>query len=249
MRRNIPNIITLLNLFCGCCALVSILNGQMLQTFLFVFVGSLADYSDGMAARWLEVKSPFGKELDSLADMVTFGAVPGAILYMLINFGWQSSTAQYPADLALLLQLPFSVAALPAFIISVFAALRLAKFNLDTRQSEDFIGLNTPACTMFIVGLMLIYHFDSFGLRSFVGNLFLLYALIPVLSFLLVTELPMVSFKFKGFQWKGNERRFVFLLLGITLLIVLQEAAFSPIIIIYVLISLFDYLFTSRPTL
>lgn len=248
MRKQIPNIITLLNLFCGCGALVNILYGDFLHAFTLIFIGGLADYSDGMVARWLNVKSPFGKEIDSIADMVTFGVVPGAILYMLINFRLNAANAGEALSNQLVLEQSFSWLALPAFFVSAFAAIRLAKFNLDTRQSDQFIGLNTPACTMFVVGIMLIFHFDSFGLRPFVSNLYFLYALIPILSFLLVSELPMMAFKFKGLSWKGNERRFIFILSGVLLIILLKEVALSLVIMIYILFSLFEYFFTPKST-
>ena len=214
MKKHIPNFITLINLFCGCCALIFIFHKEYVTAFWFIFFGGLADYSDGLVARLLDVKSPLGKELDSMADMVTFGIVPGAIIYTLL------------ADHFLLEKYLFdgkiNWVALPAFIISVFSGLRLARFNLDTRQTEDFIGLNAPSCTMFVTGLMLIYHFDSFGLREIVSSPYFLYTVIPILSYLLVAELPMFSMKFKGKQWRGNERRITFLLLGITLTIFLR---------------------------
>ena len=242
MHKQIPNIITLVNLFCGCCALGNIFSGNFLEAFLFIFIGGLADYSDGMVARWLNVKSPFGKELDSIADMVTFGVVPGAILYMLLIYSQTDTVTAFPT----LQRLGFSLAASPAFILSIFSAIRLAKFNLDTRQSENFVGLNTPACTVFVVGLMLIYHFDSFGLRDWTLNPFLLYGTIALLSFLLVAELPMMSFKFKHFRWNGNKRKFVFLIFSIACLALLREVAFSIIIVVYVLFSLVDYLINPK---
>lgn len=246
MRKHIPNIITLLNLFCGCCAVACIFYGQFPQAFLFVFVGGLADYSDGMVARWLEVNSPFGKELDSLADMVTFGVVPGAILYMLLVISLENAVVDYPDSLSFLGTKGLKMMALPAFIISTFAALRLAKFNLDVRQSEDFIGLNTPACTSFVVGLMLTFHFDYYGLRPYVANQFFLFTLIPILSYLLVSEIPMISFKFKKFKWKGNERQFLLILLGILFLIIFQGLGFSLMIVSYVGLSIFDFIFETR---
>lgn len=226
MRKFIPNIITLLNLFCGCCALVFILDEQFLPAFGFIFLGGLADYSDGLVARWLGVSTEMGKELDSLADLVTFGVVPGAILYrlLIIGFGMDGEGLE--------------LLALPAFFVSVFAALRLAKFNLDTRQSEHFIGLNTPSSTMFVVGLMMIYEFDSFGLAEWVTQPILLYSAILLLCVLQVAELPMFSLKFKQLKWKDNELRFTFLLLGILIMVFLQEASFSLIIILYILFSL-----------
>lgn len=231
MRKNIPHIITSINLFCGCCALACIFYSLFFQAFLFLFVGAWADYFDGMAARVLKVKSDLGKELDSLADMVSFGVVPGAIIYMLLVRGLNKNFEDYPQYLIL--------AALPAFLITVFAALRLAKFNLDTRQSESFIGLNTPSCTIFTVGLMLIYHYDSYGLRELVISPFFLYPVIVGLSYLLIAEIPMFSFKFKDFQWAGNEIRFIFAFFALVLLILFKEAAFSLIILLYILFGIF----------
>ena len=230
MKKNIPHIITSINLFCGCCALVCIFFGQFFQVFLFLFVGAWADYFDGLAARLLDVKSELGKELDSLADMVSFGVVPGAIIYVLLVRGLDKNFEEFPQYLIL--------AALPAFIITVFAALRLTKFNLDTRQSENFIGLNTPSCTIFTVGLMLIYHYDSYGLGNFVTNPLFLYSTTIVLSYLLIAELPMFSFKFKNFKWAGNEWRFIFMLVSFLLLLLFKEVAFTLIILLYVLFAL-----------
>jgi len=246
MRKHIPNIITLLNLFCGCCAVACIFYGQFPQAFLFVFIGGLADYSDGMVARWLKVNSPFGKELDSLADMVTFGVVPGAIVYMLLVISLEDAILGYPKSLSFLGTKGLKMLALPAFIISTFSALRLAKFNLDVRQSEDFIGLNTPACTAFVIGLMLTFHFNYYGLRPYVGNLFFLFALIPILSYLLISEIPMISFKFKKFKWKGNERQFILILLSILFVIIFQGFGFSLMILSYVGLSVFDFIFETR---
>ena len=203
---------------------------QFFQAFIFLFVGAWADYFDGLAARFLNVKSELGKELDSLADMVSFGVVPGAIVYMLLVRGLDQNFKEFPQYLIL--------AALPAFFISVFAALRLAKFNLDTRQTENFIGLNTPSCTIFTVGLMLIYHYDSYGLGSFVINPFFLYPTIVILSYLLIAELPMFSFKFSNFRWVGNEWRFMFMLISLLFLFFFKEAAFALIILLYVLFAL-----------
>lgn len=235
MRKNIPNIITSINLFCGCCAIVCIFYGRFFNAFLFLFVGAWADYFDGLVARSLNVKSELGKELDSLADMVSFGVVPGAIIYMLLVRGMIKNFEEFPQYLIL--------AGLPAFLITVFAALRLAKFNIDTRQTENFIGLNTPSCTIFTVGLMLIYHYDSYGLKALVINPWFLYPTIVVLSYLLVAELPMFSFKFKKFSWAGNEMRFIFLIAAFLFLILFKEVAFSLIIILYVLFALLARVF------
>ena len=238
MKKYIPNTITLINLFCGCAALVCVLYGYFTNAFWFLFVGGIADYLDGMVARWLKVNSPLGKELDSIADMVSFGVVPGAILYMLLNAGFhyedirQGGQLMPPVRAALDPDLSWK--ALPAFVISMFAGLRLARFNLDTRQTEDFIGLATPSMTLFVVGLMLIFDHNSFGLRPLVVNAYFLFSVILLFSFLMVSELRMFSFKFKGFQWEENKIRFIFAGVAVLLVILLREAAFSAIVLTYI---------------
>ncbi|MEO1515648.1 MAG: CDP-alcohol phosphatidyltransferase family protein [Bacteroidota bacterium] len=238
MLRKIPHLITLLNLLCGCAALVFAFQQQFLAVFACIFVGGLADWGDGLVARLLNVKSELGKELDSLADMTTFGIVPGAVLYQLLSL----HSGDAPAEEGL------SLLAMPGFTVSLFAAYRLAKFNLDTRQTESFIGLPTPSCTAFVVGLMLIYEFDTFGLGEWVTHPGFLYPITIILSYLLIAELPMFSLKFKNAHWKGNEVRFTFIILAVILLITIQEATFSLMVILYVLFSLVDNLRNRRLT-
>jgi len=233
MKKNIPNIITLLNLFFGCCALASVLYGQFVQAFFFSFASGVADYLDGMFARALKVKSPLGQQLDSLADMVSFGVVPGAIIYMLLVKGL-SDPDVLPIELTL--------AASPAFLITMFAAIRLALFNIDTRQTENFIGMPTPSCAMYTVGLMLVYHYDSFGLAGLTTNPIFLYPNIFILCWLMVAEFPMFGLKFKNLTWAGNEIRFIFAALSLALVVWLREASLSLIIIAYVLFSIFENL-------
>ena len=228
VKQNIPNFITLINLFLGCCALASVLYGQFVQAFFFSLAGGVADYLDGTFARVLKAKSPLGGQLDSFADMISFGAVPGAILYMLLVKGFSGKDV---------LPIELTLAASPAFLVTLFAALRLAIFNLDTRQTEDFIGMPTPACAAFAVGLMLIYHYDSYGLADFVTRPLFVYAIIPMLCGLMVSNLPMFSLKFKNLAWAGNEIRFTFAAIAVLMIVFLKEAAFSPIIAVYVLFS------------
>lgn len=228
MKKWIPNALTLLNLFLGCCALVALFNQDYLLAIGFIAGGLIADVLDGAVARLLQVHSPLGKELDSFADMVTFGVVPGLILYILIAEGFSGEGFSG--------QLQWS--ALPAFILSAFSGLRLAKFNLDTRQSQTFLGLPTPSSTIFVVGLLLIWHFNSFDLSSIVEQPVLLYAVILTLSYLLICEIPMFSFKIKALRWKGNEVRYSFLAISLLLAFLLQEAAVSAIILIYLLINI-----------
>jgi CDP-diacylglycerol---serine O-phosphatidyltransferase len=230
MKKHIPNILTLLNLFCGCCALVCIFSIEYETATLFLVGSGLCDYLDGMVARLLNVKSEFGKEVDSLADMVSFGVVPGAIVYMLL-YDPSSTIGDYHP-------LGYSTFAIPAFIISAFSCYRLAKFNLDTRQTQDFIGLNTPSNTMFFIGLLYIAKENVFGLADTVLNPTFLYALIPISSYLLISEIPMFSMKAKGFSWKGNEFRFIFLVVMIGLLFWLKWAGLAFVVVFYILLNL-----------
>lgn len=231
VKKNIPNCITLVNLFMGCCALASVLYGQFVQAFFFSLASGIADYLDGTVARVMQTKSPIGEQLDSLADMVSFGVVPGAILYMLLVKG-NAGTDVLPIEL--------TIAAAPAFVVSLFAAIRLAKFNIDTKQTENFIGMPTPAVAMFTVGLMLIYYYNSYGLAALVINPVFLYLSIIVLSLMMVVEMPMFGMKFKHLRWRGNEIRFIFALLAIGLILLLKEAAISLIVLFYVLLSVAD---------
>lgn len=225
MKRHLPNILTLLNLFCGCCAILCVLDQQYVLAFWLLFTAGWFDFFDGLVARWLKVQSPLGGELDSMADMVSFGVVPGVILYVLLRASLGSTEL-------------FFLPATPAFLLPMLAGLRLAKFNLDTRQTDSFIGLPTPATTMYVTGLMLIYHFDSLGLGSLMTNTYFVVANILVLSYLLVAEIPMFSFKMKKFQWQGNEIQFIFMGLVIGLTIAVREVAFSLVVVLYVLFSL-----------
>ncbi len=192
MIQNLPNALTLGNLFCGCLAAVAILHGEMELGALFVGASLLLDWLDGTAARMCKISSPFGRELDSMADMVSFGVVPGVILYTMLN--------ESAADPRNLLDLGFMTGT-SAFILTAFSGLRLAKFNLDTRQTDSFIGLPTPACTMFVLGLGLAWDGDTCGLRPFLGQNWLVWAVVALFSYLLVSEIPMYSLKVKEGRW------------------------------------------------
>lgn len=228
MKRHLPNAVTCLNLLCGCLALTNIFAGRLETGAWFVAAAALADFADGLLARALRVSSAIGKDLDSLADMVSFGVVPGAILYKLL-IASQSADA---AASGLGQYLPYV-----AFLVSIFSALRLAKFNNDTRQTTSFIGLPTPACTLVVASLPLILAYDRFGLHGVVLNPLLLLGLTVLLSGLLVAELPLFALKFKSLRWADNRRRFIFMLLAAGLLLGLQAAAVPLVVLLYVLLS------------
>ncbi|MFD1469715.1 CDP-alcohol phosphatidyltransferase family protein [Hymenobacter caeli] len=241
MKKHLPNALTCLNLLCGCLALTFIFSTRPLNLVTgayLVGLAAVADFLDGLVARALRVSSPIGKDLDSLADMVSFGVVPGAILFQLLRLApAQSAAAGYPlawgAD-----YLPYA-----AFLVTIFSALRLAKFNNDTRQTNSFIGLPTPACTLVVASLPLILAAESKRPAAFstliplILNPWALLGLTVLLSGLLVAELPLFALKFKDFGWVGNRQRFLFLLLAVALMIFLHAAAVPLVVLLYVGLS------------
>jgi len=248
--KHIPNLLTLSNLFCGCCALVFTLNSEPVTAAWLVLGSFIFDYADGMTARALGISSPLGKQLDSLADVISFGAVPGAMLYMLLSDTYWSHLGMLDGNLAFThypplsgaapLELPLvSFTALPAFILTMFAAMRLGRFNIDTRQSKYFIGLSTPACTVFVLGLTLAAAHDRFGLKEVIENQWLLYGLVALLSWLMNSEIPMFGMKIKSFDLRSNAFSLVFLAVFVVLVIFLKELALSAVIVFYILSSVF----------
>jgi len=228
---SLPNILTLINLLSGCVAVVLLFSYRLELVPVCILISLVADFFDGFAARFTKSDSELGKQLDSLADVVSFGFVPGAILFELLFRKLESDPMAYSYRRMLMY-------AAPAFLVTLFAALRLAKFNIDKRQSDGFIGLATPAATVFIAGVLLIYVNDSFGLAHMVGARKFLYVVTVVISFLMIAEIPMFSFKFKNFGWQGNQIRYVFIILSLVLLATLKFAAVSLIIVLYILISI-----------
>ncbi len=230
MKKHIPNALTCGNLFCGCIAIVCIFNQQLSYASYLIALAAVFDFFDGFAARMLNVKSAIGLQLDSLADMVTFGVVPGSIIFKLLSDNLEKYNL--PNELAFL-----------AFFISVFSALRLAKFNVDTRQTESFIGLPTPANAILIGSFPLILKqlpIDYSILPYTLLNPYFLLALTALMSFLLVSEIPMFSFKFKNFSWQDNKIRFIFMGITVVLLILLQFAAIPFVIAGYIALSIFN---------
>jgi CDP-diacylglycerol--serine O-phosphatidyltransferase len=233
LKRHLPNALTCLNLLCGCLALTFILGpGDLITAAYLIGVAAVADFFDGLVARALRVSSPIGKDLDSLADMVSFGVVPGSIMYQLLQMHSGLFINGTPLHTGGLQILPFS-----GFLITVFSALRLAKFNNDTRQTTSFIGLPTPACTLVVASLPLILLNDQFGLDGIILNSWVLLGLTVLLSGLLVAELPLFALKFKNLRWLGNRRRFIFVVLALGLVGWLRAAGVPLAVLLYVLLS------------
>lgn len=231
MRSIIPNSLTLSNLFCGCLCLVSIFSGEIAWVPVFWFIALVMDYFDGFVARLLKVSSDLGKELDSLADMVSFGVVPGALLCYLINQTLGISKMNF-SDLSTCL-------GVLGFVLTLFSCLRLAKFNLDDRQADTFIGLNTPSCTTFILGLTLCAHQDIYHMREVILQMPLLLGIVVVFSYLLVSEIPMFSFKFKNLSWAANKYRFALIIFVVGVFAGLElGAALMLVVLTYIFFSL-----------
>lgn len=235
MKRHLPNAVTCINLLFGCLALTCIFSTDpkgLVYGAYFVGLAAVADFLDGLVARALRVSSAIGKDLDSLADMVSFGVVPGAIIYKLFGQAAQLSATTAAIPSGLWQYLPYW-----GFLVTIFSALRLAKFNNDTRQTTSFIGLPTPACTLVVASLPLILAHDRFDVASIILNPLVLLGLTVLLSGLLVAELPLFALKFKSLRWGDNRRRFMFILFTAGLLLVLQAAAVPLVVLLYVLMS------------
>ncbi|HYG19787.1 MAG TPA: CDP-diacylglycerol--serine O-phosphatidyltransferase [Ohtaekwangia sp.] len=217
MIRHLPNFLTCCNLLCGCIGIVFILQDRNVPAIYFVLISGLFDFFDGFAARLLKVTSPIGKELDSLADVVSFGVLPAIVMYTLIA---EHSTRD---------ALPYI-----AFSIAAFSALRLAIFNIDETQSDSFRGLNTPANTIFITSLAIVP--ESVG--RWLYQEWLLVCITLVFSLLMVSRIEFFALKFKNFGWTDNKLRFTFLLLSVLLLSALQLSALPLIILLYIGLSL-----------
>ncbi|MCE7066817.1 CDP-diacylglycerol--serine O-phosphatidyltransferase [Dyadobacter sp. CY326] len=226
IRRNLPNALTCGNLLCGCIGVVEAFHNNLVISCILVGVALIFDFFDGFLARLLKVSSAIGKDLDSLADMVTFGLLPSIIVYQLLM--------QSIPDL-------FGIwKAYPAFIIAIFSAIRLAKFNNDPRQSDSFIGVPTPANAMLIASLPIILLTEDSFWKDIIVNTTNLLLFSVVMSFLLVMEMPLIALKFKNFGWKGNEFRFILIALTIVLIVAFKILAVPAIIILYILLSVVD---------
>ena len=228
MKKHIPNTITCCNLISGCIATYFAFQGDYELALLFIVIGAVFDFFDGMVARLLHVSSPIGKELDSLADDITFGFAPSAIIFSyLCSFHIH------------LLFIPFL-----AFVMAAFSALRLAKFNLDERQALGFIGLPTPANALFWGSLIVGLQQSGY---IFEGLEWVILAGMFISSYLLIAEIPMFALKFKHWGWKGNEIKYIFILTCVPILLLLGIIGLAVIIAWYVILSVATNKTTTKP--
>ncbi len=243
-KKQLPNILTLLNLLSGTIAVYFAVKNQLEITAVFVFFGIFFDFFDGFVARILNVQGELGKQLDSLADVVTSGVVPGIILFQLIT----KSLSKDSWDIATNFVVNHSIwdNFTATFLISIIgllftlaAAYRLAKFNIDERQTSSFIGLPTPAAALVVVSLPLILMYANNELvNSIIKNTWFLIGITILLSFLMNAEIVLFTLKFKEYGWKNNKVKYMFILVTILLSVFLKFIAIPVIILCYVLMSL-----------
>lgn len=216
MLRHLPNLLTCCNLLCGCLGVVSVLEGRGMPAAYFVWAAGVFDFLDGFAARALKVSSPIGKELDSLADVISFGLLPAVVMYKF----WNGDAGEF---------LPYI-----SFSIAIFSALRLAIFNIDETQKDSFRGLPTPANALLITALPL----QTGLIETWLNETWVVVAIIVLSSYLLVSPIGLFALKFKNFRWKENKVRFIFLFLSLVLLALLQAVAIPIVILLYIGLSL-----------
>ena len=241
MKRHIPNLITLLNVFCGCVAVVFAVLNQLEWAALFVFLGIFFDFFDGLAARVLGVQSELGLQLDSLADVITSGLVPGIVMFQLLGMsvtgGWNADSVVHHSDPGmLLLSRPLP---LLGFLITLSSAYRLAKFNLDENQVSSFVGLPTPANALLILSLPLVLLFQNNDvLNQIILNPWFLVGVTFLSAYLLNAKIELFALKFKNWGFKDNALRYVFIVISFVLIITLKFLAIPFIILFYIASSL-----------
>ena len=247
-KKHIPNLLTLGNLLCGTIAAIAAVNADYVMAGSFVVLGIVFDFFDGFAARILKVSGELGKQLDSLADMVTSGVVPGIIMFKLLAIHTtldpteSSSLAVVRGEDMMFVSIgdtSFSLLQFFGLLLTLAACYRLANFNIDTRQSDSFIGLPTPAMSLFVISLPLIQMYAGYEfLDSLLRNSYFLIGVTVVLSYLMNAEIPLFSLKFKTFTFRENKLKYLFLMGSLVMLFTLKVIAIPSILVVYVLLSI-----------
>ena len=238
MKKHIPNLLTLGNLFCGTVATIYAVQGNFEIAGILVVLGIFFDFFDGFAARILNVSGELGKQLDSLADMVTSGVVPGIIMFKLLATSPNLDTLENATIDANWMNFNFAPIQLFGLLLTLGACCRLAKFNIDTRQSDSFIGLPTPAMSLFIISLPLIQEYSTIeSIQNLISSHYFLILVTVALTYLMNAELPLFSLKFKEYSIKNNFIKYLFLLISLVMLLTLQFVSIPLIIAFYVCLS------------
>ncbi|MBK7031116.1 MAG: CDP-alcohol phosphatidyltransferase family protein [Bacteroidales bacterium] len=236
IKKHIPNTITCLNLFSGCIGITFAFADNLSTGAIFIGIAAIFDFLDGFMARILHVKSEIGKQLDSLADILSFGLLPGVIIFMLMD---SSSNLPFNSIESSLNPFPYL-----AFLIPVFSALRLAKFNIDTRQTDSFLGLPTPASALLLGSFPLILdQAETITQLTFISgilsNYYFLLIIILVICYLLVSEIPLFALKFKNLEWGNNKPQYLLIAISIISIVIAGFIAVPIIIVAYLILSLF----------
>jgi CDP-diacylglycerol--serine O-phosphatidyltransferase len=232
LKKHLPNAITCANLFSGCIGIVLAFEGELIAASYAIFLSAIFDFFDGLASRVLKSFSGIGKDLDSLADMVSFGVLPAVIMYQLLLQARQIDNISPYLNYI-------------AFLIPVFSALRLAKFNVDTRQAEHFIGLPTPANAILIASFPIILAHHNRYFTPYLLNSYVLSCFIVIMCSLLVVEMPMMSLKFKNRDFNKNIFRYLLLLFSAILILFFKFAAVPVVILIYITLSVIQFKFSN----
>ena len=258
---NIPNFLTAMNMMCGIAAILLSVFGRIDLAPFAIFAGAILDFFDGFVARLLKQQGELGKQLDSLADMITFGLAPGVMIMVLLSyaahipdihlfdFGKTMKIAFHYWIESVISGKPTTYVPFIALLIPFMSMFRLAKFNIDTRQGDSFIGLNTPANTIFFTSfpLILAYQFSTnpnvgSAIYTFISPLVMI-PLVIFMSFMLISEIPFFSFKFKHYKWAGNQLRFGFILACLILIPTLLAWSIPIVVLLYILLSIIENLF------
>ncbi len=245
--KQIPNLFTILNLVCGCIAIILILQpgeniaylqeGNVMITLpekityasFFIFTAGIIDFLDGFVARLMKASSEMGKQLDSLSDAVTFGVAPALIMYQLLRMSYLKEPSAFDTSILYLL---------PALLIACCAVWRLAKFNIDARQSTTFFGVPTPITGFVVASLPLIVWLNQWNLAEIIINKWVLYGITLVLSVMMVADVPIMSLKYKDYSFKNNQPKFILMILALAFVLIFHWAAIPLIYLVYVVLSL-----------
>lgn len=239
--KQIPNLITLGNLLSGTIATIYTIEGDYVSAGLFVIIGIFLDFFDGFTARLLKVSGELGKQLDSLADMVTSGVVPGLIMLKLMQQNLKTDANSFAFEE------PILDVMLIGLLLTLSACYRLAKFNLDTNQSDSFIGLPTPAMSLFVISLPLIQQYSNVNfVKDLISNNYFLILITFILSYLMNSKLPLFSLKFKEYSLKNNIIKYLFLVIAVILIFTLKYLSIPLVIIFYILLSLINFYKTKK---
>lgn len=239
--KHLPNFITILNMVCGILSIIVMIEGGIIPAFYLILIAAVFDFLDGMIARILSTHSPLGKQLDSLADMVSFGIAPALLMFYYLKYSYLIEQPEFAVETASWYEIAILFSPI---LIALASGFRLAKFNIDQNQSHTFSGLPSPANAILIAstGLVIFSPGHPEGIRQFILNPYILLFATLILSFLLISGIPMFSFKFKDYKFANNKIRYSFLAISVALLIIFKVSGIPLIILAYIFLSIIGWI-------